>query len=210
MRIRLAVDDHTVELSTDMLLAVACELDSDVPEQREALLRLAAHDDYEIRSVVAIKEGLSDSCYCRLATDPCVDVVTGLLSNDSFHHCAGLDQYLPIASRDPRLAYELAQVLDDLDDALQEPVGQWLIGTGDRKVKQCLAVSDSTPVSLLHTLSEDANVAIAVAALRSLGDATAASDDDDSLWEEDDDEAIDNDDQDGMNDDEDGGTDEPR
>lgn len=180
MNITLNIDGHTVNtFPADMLLSVVWDLDPDIADHRVALAKLASHYDYDVRTAIAGKDDLPQDIYHQLASDTCTDVVSQLLGNRSFQRCAGFDLCTRIAARDPRLAFELAGVLDDLDVEIQKSVGLWLIDTGDVKAKLCLAGSSGIPVALLQVLAQDANEDIAALAQVTLDGVMDMVDDED-------------------------------
>jgi hypothetical protein len=164
MDITLTVDGVVVPAAHALANTIAFELEANTPAQRAALVRLANHDDYEVRSTVAGKEDLPKECYLKLAGDPSVEVLSALLFNDSFHQYASIDIYKAIIGRDPKLQNEASANIQTLNPELQLSIGQWLISLGDYKTRWNMADSRSTPRSLLELLSADADKTIADAA----------------------------------------------
>jgi hypothetical protein len=188
MDITLSIDGLVVSMPYPMIIDLALGLDAYSVEQRQALICLAKHNDYEIRAIVAAKENLSPECYHQLADDPSVDVLSELLMSSSFHQYASFDIYQKITMRDPRLLSEISRDISVVEPELLPIVGKWLISLDDYKTRWDLVDSRRTPKFLLAILADDADETIAeMARSRLAPDADSIVNFDDEPWTRDDD-----------------------
>ncbi len=186
MNITLSIDGLAVSVPYPMISDLATGLEAYSIEQREALIRLAMHDDYDIRAIVAGKENLPAECYHQLADDPSIEVLSELLMNSSFHQCASFTIYQKIAMRDPRILSEMSQNLSVVKPELLPILGKWLISLGDYKTRRDLVDSMATPKFLLAILVDDSDETIAEMARSRLVPDDGIFDFDDEFWPRDD------------------------
>lgn len=118
MNITLSVDDVSFPISYSMTADLVLGLDEYLPEQRQALICLANHNDYTVRAVVAGKENLPQECYRQLADDASVEVLSELLTNKSFHQYGTVEIYQKMLQRDPRLLSEISSNINMIEPEL--------------------------------------------------------------------------------------------
>ena len=170
IKIQLIVNNLTIDVPDSMLNSMISDLHIDSEEGKNILEILAHHPSSQVRESVAYKDELTEETVKILAADPSTEVLSNLLSSDSAKEFLSTEEVLAIVQRDPSLARQVADSLDQFEQADQGKLADVCMKHPDPSVRLELVQSWSTPKAIIKKMLKDSNKTVAAEAAKRMLD----------------------------------------